>query len=120
MRVEEGAVPLSEWSRWVAELLTDNGFPDPVLEHRIEQGGCLVAQVDLAYPYLRVAIELDSVSFRIRRHRITPDAVRRNDIGNAGWHLQTVTWEPYAARTATLLQQLGDACELRRQISRVA
>ncbi len=107
-------VPLSAWSRWVARLLVSQGLPEPLLEHRIERDGGLVAQVDLAYPDVRLAIELDSISFHLRRERFTPDAIRRNRISNAGWRLLTVTWSMYVDHPADLVTSIYDARALGR------
>ncbi|MCP5028747.1 MAG: type IV toxin-antitoxin system AbiEi family antitoxin domain-containing protein [Actinomycetia bacterium] len=115
MRTAEEKVPLSSWSRWVAELLVEHGLPAPRFEVVIEDRTGFVAQVDLAYPELQIAIELDSVSFHLRRDRFTPDAVRRNAITNAGWHLLTVTWDLYTGRPADLVTLVADAREFRRR-----
>ncbi len=120
LRRKEERVPLSQWSRWVAQLLTEHGLPAPVLEHRIEYGGSFLAQVDPAYPELGVAIELDSVSFHLRRDRFTPDAVRRNRITNAGWRLITVTWELYVDQPSVLLADVRQAISGAGPISRGA
>ncbi|MCP3909991.1 MAG: type IV toxin-antitoxin system AbiEi family antitoxin domain-containing protein [Actinomycetia bacterium] len=112
-RLSEEDVPLSAWSRAVAGLLTGHGLPDPRFEHRIETDSGFVAQVDLAYPDLRIAVELDSVTFHLRRERFTPDAGRRNRITNAGWHLLTVTWDMYAHQPGRLVADVVAARHLR-------
>ena len=60
-RFGDDPVPLSEWSRMVEDLLVASGLDRPRLEYRIcGTDGTLIAQVDLAYPDCRLAIELDS------------------------------------------------------------
>ena len=63
-RMPDSGVPLSKWSRLVGRLLVnDAGLPEPVYEYRIlDPSGALIAQVDLAYPEAKVAIELDSIA----------------------------------------------------------
>ncbi|MCP3911986.1 MAG: type IV toxin-antitoxin system AbiEi family antitoxin domain-containing protein [Actinomycetia bacterium] len=108
-RRNEEAVPLSMWSRWVAKLLTDGGLPRPVFEHRIQRGADFMAQVDLAFPAWRVAVELDSVSFHTRLENFHRDPVRRNRIRNAGWHLIEVTWPLYSERPLELVATVAEA-----------
>lgn len=96
-------VPLSEWSRMVAELLVGTGLDHPVLEHRVNDGrGAFVAQVDLAYPDHRVAIELDSARWHDNRESFVDDRRRRNEITLAGWDVLNFTWDDYANRPQAL------------------
>lgn len=91
-------VPLSAWSRMVAELLTDVGLDYPALEHRIHDAlGNFVAQVDLAYPTHRVAIELDSARWHDNRESFVEDRRRRNEITLVGWNVLNFTWDDYAS-----------------------
>lgn len=93
VRLGQPAIPLSDWSRDVAELLQAGGLPRPELEHRVrDQRGRFVAQVDLAYPAARVGIELDSVRWHLDRDAFERDARRRTAITLAGWRLLTLTW----------------------------
>ena len=96
-------VPLSAWSRMVAELLTDAGLDYPALEHRIHDArGDFVAQVDLAYPSQWVAIELDSARWHDNRESFVEDRRRRNEITLAGWNVLNFTWDDYASRPERL------------------
>jgi hypothetical protein len=106
------AVPLSMWSRWVADLIADQGLPKPIFEHPVHRSGSFVAQVDLAFPEWRVAIELDSISFHTRFNRFQLDPVRRNAIRNAGWHLVEVTWDLYAKHPLDLLATVRAALQV--------
>ena len=96
-------VPLSEWSRMVAELLTDAGLDYPALEYRVHDvSGSFVAQVDLAYPAHRVAIELDSARWHDNREAFVDDRRRRNEITLAGWDVLNFTWADYSGRPHAL------------------
>ncbi len=104
-------VPLSEWSRMVAELLLSFGLDYPALEYRVlGQDGALVAQVDLAYPSVRLAIELDSVRWHFNRVSFAEDPRRRNAMFLAGWNVLTFTWDDYAKHPAALCATVAGAC----------
>lgn len=110
-RLGDDPVPLSEWSRMVERLLVDCGLPRPRLEYRIcRSDGSLVAQVDLAYPASRVAIELDSVRWHHNRKSFVEDRRRRNRIMLAGWNVLTFTWDDYIDHAADLCDQVVSAC----------
>ena len=104
-------IPLSEWSRMVEDLLTDSGLPRPRLEYRIcDRAGTLLAQVDLAYPDHRVAIELDSVRYHLNRESFVSDPRRRNRLTLAGWKVLTFTWDDYINRSGGLCDAVSAAC----------
>ncbi|MEZ5407375.1 MAG: type IV toxin-antitoxin system AbiEi family antitoxin domain-containing protein [Acidimicrobiales bacterium] len=86
-------VPLSNWSRQVAHLLLDRCLPPPALEFRITDGsGQLVAQVDLAYPAHRVAIELQSKRWHLNARSFEADPLRWNRLTALGWQVYPFTW----------------------------
>lgn len=114
-RSGDGVVPLSDWSRMVADRLAEAGLPRPVFEHRVMDGdGSLVAQVDLAYPAARLAIELDSVRWHLNRKSFMADPRRRNELSLVGWTVLTFTWEDYANRPESLCATVA------RKLPRVA
>ncbi len=109
-RFGDDPVPLSEWSRMVAELLADAGLDYPALEHRVlDASGVFVAQVDLAYPASRVAIELDSARWHDNRESFVDDRRRRNEITLAGWDVLNFTWDDYASRPRALCTTVAKA-----------
>ena len=111
-RLGDDAVPLSEWSRMVECLLVEHGFPRPRLEYRIcRADGSLIAQVDLAYPDRRVAIELDSVRWHHNRRSFVEDRRRRNRTMLAGWDVLSFTWDDYINRPTDLCTQVEAACD---------
>ena len=88
--------PLSGWSRRVQRVLVGHGLPRPELEHRIMSGGRLVAQVDLAYPEARIAIELDGRRWHDTSKAFVADRERWRRIDAAGWLLLPMTWSTWA------------------------
>ena len=110
-RLGDDPVPLSEWSRMVEDLLVASGLAPPRLEYRICDGaGALLAQVDLAYPAHRVAIELDSVRYHLNRESFVSDPRRRNRLTVAGWRVLTFTWDDYVNRPSALYDAVAAAC----------
>ena len=87
----------------VAGLLGGAGLPRPVFEHRVTApDGSLIAQVDLAYPAERLAIELDSVRWHFNLESFVADPRRRNQLSVVGWTVLTFTWDDYAKRPEAL------------------
>ena len=105
-------VPLSAWSRMVADLLVEDGLDRPVMEHRIwDQAGDLVAQVDLAYPSRRLAIELDSKRWHLNSVSFERDPRRRNALTVVGWTVLTFTWSDYVERPGQLCATVAKLLE---------
>lgn len=109
-RFGEESVPLSDWSRWVCDLLVRSGLGRPVLEYRVhDAAGRFLAQVDLAYPQRRLAIELDSVRWHHNRESFVGDRRRRNRLQAAGWDVLNFTWEDYVAQSGELCATVAKA-----------
>lgn len=73
-------------------LLLEHGLPEPVLHHRVHDGQRFVAEVDLAYPELRIAIELDgAVHFEPAVREA--DLRKQNDLQLVGWTVLRFSWE---------------------------
>ena len=102
-RCGDDPVPLSAWSRMVADLLVDAGLARPAMEHRVNDArGAFLAQVDLAYPSHRLAVELDSKRWHLNSVSFEQDPRRRNDLAAAGWTVLTFTWNDYKERPQAL------------------
>lgn len=96
MRLGDQTVPLSDFSRLVANLLADNGLPEPVLEHRIYAAdGSFVMQADLAWPLRKKAWELDGLAFHFGRTERERDNRKRNRAKAEGWNIQEILWSMY-------------------------
>ena len=102
-------VPLSAWSRMVADLLVESGLDRPVLEHQIsDHTGRFLAQVDLAYPARRLAIELDSKLWHLNSEAFERDPRRRNSLTANGWTVLTFTWSDYVDRPNQLCNTVAE------------
>lgn len=107
----DDSIPLSAWSRMVSDLLVESGLSRPVMEHRIHASdGELVAQVDLAYPERRVAIELDSRRWHLNRVSFDKDPERRNRLTILGWTVLNFTWTHYVQDPRALCATVQTAC----------
>ena len=91
-------MPLSVWSRKFVRALDDAGLQRPEMEWRVLRDGYLVAQVDLAYPELRYAVELDSIAFHLNREAFEDDRRRDADLAAVGWLVRRFTWNQFEHR----------------------
>lgn len=103
-------IPLSTWSRDVARLFVAHGLPRPSLEHRVlDEMGRLVAQVDLAYPEHRIAIELQSKRWHLNHRSFDADPARWNQLTLLGWRVFPVTWTAYSQQKVDLCRMIARA-----------
>jgi len=115
-RYGDPVVPLSTWSRDVANRLYDTALPKPMLEYRITDAfGQLILQVDLAFPIEKVAIELNSITFHLGSSAFERDKRVRNDLRRLGWVVLEVTWKQWEENPRQVTSVIADT--LSRQSS---
>ena len=68
----------------VLRLLVAQGFPPPAQQHTVRIGG-RTFRIDLAYPVLKLAIELDGWEFHNSRTAFDDDRARANLLVAHGW-----------------------------------
>lgn len=113
-RYGDGDIPLSNWSRLAARQLVGGGLPPPTLEYRVfGPSGHLVAQVDLAYPDERIAIELQSKRWHLNARNFETDPARWNQLTRLGWQVYPFTW-------SFLMTESSEACRIVRDALRLA
>ncbi|QUW18150.1 hypothetical protein [Agrococcus sp. Marseille-Q4369] len=61
------------------------GLPEPVVQHQVWHEGGLVAELDLAYPELRIAIEYEGDHHRTDSARWAKDIRRQERLEALGW-----------------------------------
>lgn len=105
----------SDFELLVLALLLENGLPEPVLHHRLfDAAGRFVAEIDLAYPSLRVAIELDGGVHR-ERDVFERDRPRQNRIVLEGWTILRFTWRDLVDRPEAIVAAIGAAMGMARR-----
>jgi hypothetical protein len=88
----------SDFEFLVMSLLLEAGLPEPVLHHRVYDGERFVAEVDLAYPEQKVAIECDGGVHRDDPEVWEADKTKRSDLNLLGWTLLEVSYQLFRAR----------------------
>jgi len=85
------SVAANEFARLVERLLEDAGLPEPVHEFGVTACGHRY-RIDLAYPDLLIAIELDGRDPHESERAFEADPVRRNRLEVSGWLVLNITW----------------------------
>jgi very-short-patch-repair endonuclease len=66
------------------------GLPEPELQHRVVVGSRR-CRIDIAYPDLRIAMEIDGWEHHRSRTAFDEDRARANDLVVAGWQVLRFT-----------------------------
>lgn len=67
--------------------LRERGVPQPTRQHVIRDGiGRFIARVDFAFVELKIAIEVDSITWHTQLDRFESDRSKQNRFTNEGWH----------------------------------
>ena len=98
----------SEFEILVIVLLLEHGFDEPVLHHRVLDGDRLVAEVDLAYPRQKVAMELDGAVHR-EAEVWERDHEKGNELRLLGWTVLRYTWRMYRDQPDRIVRELRAA-----------
>lgn len=98
----------SEIELIVLGLMRAAGLPEPVLHHRVTVDGRFVAEVDLAYPRLKIAIECDG-SVHLEEEVRDRDLPRQNDLVLAGWTILRFSWNRVVQRPDSVVREIRDA-----------
>ncbi|HMS46858.1 type IV toxin-antitoxin system AbiEi family antitoxin domain-containing protein [Candidatus Neomicrothrix sp.] len=105
---EDQRVPMSDFSRMVADLLVGAGLPEPLLEHQFWDDDGLIQMVDLAYPGV-LAIGLDSLAHHLDRATFIGDRRARNRLELLGVKVLLFTWWDYTEHPERLVAQVRAA-----------
>jgi hypothetical protein len=102
----------SDFELLVLVLLVERGLPEPVLHHVVRDGnGRFLAEVDLAFPEHKIAIELDGGD-HLDRDVFERDRPRQNELVLAGWTVLRFTWDAYRSGPDALVAAVRLALEL--------
>jgi very-short-patch-repair endonuclease len=102
-------MPHSDFERLVARWLHDLGMKGWVLHHRIVVPVRGAVEIDIAWPDLRVALELEGADHRDRSTVHDDDTERQNWIVNDGWHLVRTTYRRWVRSNHAVLAELQAA-----------
>ena len=109
-RLDDPGVPLSDWGRDAARHLERAGLVGARVEHRVlDDAGRLVAQVDLAFPDHRYAVELDSVRYHANLDAFEGDRERDAELARAGWRVRRFTWRQWTRRLDWVLDTIRES-----------
>lgn len=106
--MDRAEVTDSDFELLVLALIAEFGLPTPVLHHKVFDGDRFVAEVDLAYPELRIAIELDGKA-HIEEDVWQRDLPRQNDLVLTGWVVLRFTWARFSRRPDLVITEIRAA-----------
>jgi hypothetical protein len=90
--------------------LQDAGLPRPVVAYTVRaDDGTIIAEVDLAYPEHRIAIEIDGYRWHSSPARKRADEERQNRLVLAGWTVLRFSATVVRASPATLVEAVAAA-----------
>jgi very-short-patch-repair endonuclease len=104
----------SDFELLVLAYLAERGLPDPELHHRVFDGSRFVAEVDLAYPPLKIAIELDGL-VHLERDVRERDLPRQNDLILLGWTVLRFSWSRFVNHPESVLAEIVAAIRQRER-----
>jgi very-short-patch-repair endonuclease len=83
----------SKLERRMAELLRRAGLPKAVFHYAVcTPAGVFLAEVDFAYPEIKLAIEVDGFGVHGTPRAMAKDFVRQNGLVPYGWRVLRFTW----------------------------
>jgi very-short-patch-repair endonuclease/predicted transcriptional regulator of viral defense system len=103
-----GEITDTDFELLLLTLLVEHGLPEPVVHHRVCDGERFVAEVDLAYPNRRIAIEADG-GIHLEPHVHEKDLPRQNDLVLVGWTVLRYTWKRYTTRPERIVSEVRAA-----------
>ena len=103
----------SDFELLLLALLLEHGLPEPVLHHRVIDGARFVAEVDLAYPAHRIAIEADG-RIHLDEDVRERDLPRQNDLVLRGWTVLRFSWKRVTNRPELVVAEVRNALRTAR------
>lgn len=92
----------------VLALLREFGLPEPVVHHHVYDGERFVAEVDLAYPDAKVAIECDG-DVHLLEEVHERDLPRQNDLVLLGWTVLRFTSDAVRQHPFAVVREVREA-----------
>ncbi|NMO89017.1 type IV toxin-antitoxin system AbiEi family antitoxin domain-containing protein [Actinomycetospora sp. TBRC 11914] len=104
--VRAGDRAASEPERLVAALLRRAGVTGWTLNHEVTLSTGRRALLDIAFPDVRFAIEVDGWAFHVDPERFVGDRVRKRTLVADGWTVVEVTWDDLLNRPDEVIDQV--------------
>jgi len=99
----------SDFELLVIALLREHGLPEPVVHHVLRAAdGAFIAEVDLSYPHLKIAIELDGKVHQTDE-AFERDRPRQNRIALEGWTILRFTWALFRDHPEEIVREVRAA-----------
>lgn len=98
----------SEGESVLIGLLRDAEFTGWIANHPVRLGGRLVV-IDVAFPELRLAIEVDGRAWHSGASRFQSDRRRQNALVRAGWAVLRFTWDDLTMRPNAVIAEIREA-----------
>lgn len=95
----------SDLESMMLRLLARAGVPAPVPQFGVQFEGRRY-RIDLAYPDVRLAIELDGFAVHGRRSSFEDDRRRQNDLVLLGWRVLRFTWRQLCREPDRIVEQI--------------
>ena len=108
----DGAAAESE--RRLHALLRSAGIEGWRANHVVEVGGAIIAVLDVAFPHVRLALEVDGVAFHSDVDRFVNDRRRQNELVGLGWTVLRFTWWDISDRPEYVIATVRAHLEDRR------
>lgn len=99
----------SEAERRMIALLRGAGLTGWTVNLTVAVGGGSEVVIDIAFPGVRLALEVDGWAHHVDHARFVGDRVRKRTLVAAGWTVAEVTWEDLERRPAEVLDQIRRA-----------
>ena len=109
-----GEVTDSDFELLVLSSMVERGLAEPVLHFKVFDGDRFVAEVDLAYPDLRIAIELDG-RVHLQEDVWERDQPRQNDLVLLGWTVLRFSWARFVKDPDRVIAEIRAAVAAARR-----
>lgn len=96
----------------MARLLRRAGLPPAMFHYVITTpAGVFLAEVDFAYPEVKLAIEVDGFGVHGTPRAMAKDFVRQNGLVPNGWHVLRFTWRQVVREPEMVARAIAGALE---------
>ena len=104
------AISDSKLEQRMAKLLRRAGLPAAVFHFVVlTPGGVFLAEVDFAYPDVKLAIEVDGFGVHGTPRAMAKDFVRQNGLVPYGWRVLRFTWRQVTRQPEMVAEAIGAA-----------